>query len=323
MSQIAIRPYVTGKPNMGLEKYKQVLFEGAEQKHPIWAKEDIPGSGKVRYITGLDEFAPELEKFSPDVKKAKVKQIREKVSKLEAVISGVEIKVDDKNFWDKVKALHPHNSELWDKIRVTVSNNPNYLDPTEMTDLIIISAIEAGGVQDIAPSLEAAKKSGTYKFYLDKSDETAKMEATLAIVEDEARGILVDLYKNDKNKLFYISKVLDQNSVQYTKRTSSDIMYTNMRSYIEGKTSDRFKKDSAKYFISIAEEDLGSLKLRALVKDASYTGHLLFRNGQIYEVGTDISLGSDPSEAVEFLKNPLNDAILAKLLDPIEEIWNN
>ena len=193
MAEIAIRPYITSKVNMGLEKYKQVLFEGTKHKYAIWAKDDIPGSNMFRHVTGLNEFAPELERLPKDVKEAKIKQIREKVSRIEQVNTGKSVKTTDKDFWDKITVATPTNVDFWGKIKVTVSNEPVFLDASEVNDLIIISAIEAGGFPDIAPSLEAARKKGTYKFYLDKFDDTAKMEATLGIVEDEAKAILLNL----------------------------------------------------------------------------------------------------------------------------------
>ena len=62
-STIAIRPYVdNAKSNMGLEKYEQALFDGIFHEEQLACLEI---NGIKRYLTGLNEFAPEVKKL-PD-----------------------------------------------------------------------------------------------------------------------------------------------------------------------------------------------------------------------------------------------------------------
>lgn len=322
MSKIAIRPYFTNRPNMGLEKYKQVLFDGVAHKLFIWDKEDISGSGRYRFITGLNELAPELENLPEDKKKDTIKQIRTKVAFLEGALASNKLDIKSSTFLKDVKMVRPENTDFWKTISVSPSNDPIYLDPTLPEDLIIICAIEAGGFGDIAPSLEAAKKSNSsFKFYLDKYEDTAKENASLGIKEDKAKAVLIDLYDNNVDKLFYVCKAIDPNSVQYKKSTPKDVLYGSARSFIESKEGGP-RKDSIKKFTEIAQLDMETLKLRALIKDASFYSYLTVKLGQIYEAGGEIPLGQDVADVVEFLKNPLNSSILQRLLERVEKNWN-
>lgn len=324
MSTIAIRPYSNASPNMGLEKYDQVLFEGTSNTVPIWAREDVAGS-PARWITGLNEFAPELLKLDEETKAAKIKEIRTAVAFLEGALASNRIDVKDKDFWSKVKQVRPDNHKFWHSISVTLSNNPSYLDPTEPEDLIKIFAIEAGGVPEVAPSYEAAKNGiKKYRFYLDKTEATVKEKTKSSINEKRAGAILVELLDNNFNKLFYVTKAIDPNSSQYKRSTPPEVFFQNMNEYIDGIIKGTAKKNpaNAENFIKIAQLDMETLKLRAIVKDASFHGFLQVRSNQIYEALQDTPLGYNITEVVECLKNPLNDAILKRLMDKVEKFWN-
>ena len=77
-NKISVRPYTEKKTsNMGLEKYDMVVFEGVVHEEPLACLEE---HGVRRYLTGLNEFAPEVKMLPDDEREAKVKQIRETVS---------------------------------------------------------------------------------------------------------------------------------------------------------------------------------------------------------------------------------------------------
>ena len=60
-SLISIKSYSDPNiANMGLENYGLALFEGTSQEESIMYL-DTTGNGKKRYITGLNEFAPEVQ----------------------------------------------------------------------------------------------------------------------------------------------------------------------------------------------------------------------------------------------------------------------
>ncbi len=325
MSKIAIRPYFSDKPNLGLEKYKQVVFQGVGHKLCIWAKEDVAGSSNVRFITGLNEFAPELSKLSSEEKEAKIKQIRTTVTFLEGALASNQVDPKDKKFWDNVKMIRPDNNAFWNSIQIIPSNNDIFLDPTEPEDIIKIAAIEAGGFPEIAPSLEAAKTGQkVVKFYLDKFDETVVTSTKQTMIDARADAELINLFDTNLNKLNYICKAIDVNSTQYKKSTPPAVLFGNMNTYIRGKMEGTNRKECAQHFLEISKLDMETLKLRALVKDASFYRFLTVKNGQIYEgSNSDTPLGYNVTEVVEFLKNPLNEGVLKRLLAKVEKYWND
>ena len=80
-SSIAVRPFFEANvSNMGLEKYGLSLFDGAFHEEQLACLEI---NGIKRYLTGLNEFAPEIKTLPSDEAEAKVKQIRLIVSQLE------------------------------------------------------------------------------------------------------------------------------------------------------------------------------------------------------------------------------------------------
>ena len=85
-SKITVRPYFDAtSDNMGLENYGLSLFDGVRHQEQLACLEI---NGINRYLTGLNEFAPEIKKLSKEAKEAKVKQIRETVADLEAELAS-------------------------------------------------------------------------------------------------------------------------------------------------------------------------------------------------------------------------------------------
>lgn len=324
-SSISIKPYSDPSiPNMGLEKYGMAIFEGVTHEESIIYL-DPTGNGKRRYITGLNEFAPEVQSLPIDDKKAKIKDIRETVVEIEKYF-GNSIDPKDNDFWDKVKTARPDNYDFWDKIKIRLTNDPVFLEPkNDIYDLIKIKAIEAGGFSFIASSLDDVRKKvhRGVKFYLDRFEQTASIKTEVKKLRNAALAYLDNLYKSNVDKLFLVCKVIDDHSVQYKKSTPIDIMYNNMDMYINGETVERDKKQTATHFSKIAELSMEELKLRAIVKDATYYRLIAIKgDGFIYHVSSNTLMGKNPSDVIEFLNNPLNENILAHLLKNIEAFWN-
>lgn len=322
-SNIAIRPYVDGsKSNMGLEKYDLALFDGIFHEEQLACLEM---NGIKRYLTGLNEFAPEVKKLPAEEREAVIKEIRKTVSQLEAELAANFVEPDDKEFWNKIKLLRPDNDEFWNKITLRVSNEPVFLNPQDPHDLIKLKAIEAGGFSLIARTLEVARKSPVpYKFYLDKFEETASIKTEVKKLRNKALAELEKLANKNVNKLMYVCKVVDPNSPQYKKSTPTDVMYDNMDKYINGETVDTDKRKTAQRFLDIANLDMESLKIRAIIKDATYYKLIITRgDGYIYHAETNSMLGKNPSEITEYLKNPLHEDILVSLTKGVEKYWNN
>ena len=323
-SQVSIRPYIEpGVSNMGLENYGLALFGTAMQEEPIICLER---HGVVRYITGLNEFAPEVKALQGDDHAAKVRAIRTLVSTLEKELVNNVVDVEDKDFWAKVELLKPNNGEFWDKIRIRVGNEPVFLDPvTDPYDLIKLTAIEAGGSSLVAASYEEARRSnGKYKFYLDKLEETASTVTEVKKLRNKALGELEKLFNKNQNKLWLIAKVVDFNSAQYKKSTPNDIIYDMMDKYIHGEGVEANKTKAAQSFITASNYSMEELKVRALVKDATYYKMYGTKaDGYIYDVSMGYLLGKTQADVIEYLKNPLNEEALTGITSRLEKYWNS
>lgn len=317
---IAIRPYFdSAKENMGLEKYNMTLFEG------VWHHESLAcleRNGISRYVTGLNEFAPEVKMLKGAAKVEKIKEIRTVVAQLEQELAANVINIEDVDFWNKVQVLRPDNHKFWEKMSLKCGNDALFLDPAlDPYDLIKMYAIEAGGFSIVAKSLEDAKREGT-RFYLDKVKETTGTRTKLSKVRNKALASLQGLYDKDSSKLLYVAKVVDANSTQYTKSTPVDVLYENMDMYITGEGVEKSKKKAAEQFIAVSGSSMEDLKIRAMIKDATTHGLMSSKSdGFIYDKYSGAKLGKRPSEVLEFLKNPLNDETLVRYMAEMEELW--
>lgn len=323
-SSLTIRPFVDNSTaNMGLEKYQMVLFEGIFHEEQIICLEN---NGIKRYVTGLNEFAPEVKNLPQEEREALVKDIRSTIAQLEKELIANVIDVNDVDFWNKVKLLRPDNDEFWGKISMRFSNEPVYLDPAnDPYDLIKLRAIEHGGFSIVAKSLQHARtEAPKFKFYLDKFEETASIKTELKKIKNKAFAELQKMFDKNANKLFYVCKVVDPNSTQYKKSTPLDILYDNMDKYISGETVETNKRQTAQKFLDVSLLDMETLKLRAVIKDANFYKLIATRgDGNIYHMKSGSMLGKNPSDILLYLKNPLNEEILLDVITNTEKYWNS
>lgn len=320
---ISIKPIINpDSDNMGLQNYSMALFPGTFQEEQIACLEK---NGVKRYITGLNEFAPEVKNIKdPEQKEAVIKDIRETVAQLEKELASNFIDPNSENFWNEVKLLRPDNDEFWAKITVRVGNEPLFLNPkNDPFDLIKLKAIEAGGFSIVAKSWEDAQSAARPpKFYLDKTIESVASRTQTKKLRNKALSELDKLYNKNINKLMYVCKIVDAHSAQYRKSTPIDIMYENMDAYINGEGIERNELRAAETFLKTVDLDMETLKLKAVVKDGSFYKVLAPRaDGMIYHIPTGTMLGRNASEVVEYLKNPLNENILVEILRTVEDMW--
>ena len=324
LKKVSIRPYFNpNKENMGLEKYGMALHEGVYHTEQLACLE---ANGIKRYLTGLNEFAPEVKRIAnTEEREAKIREIRSVVAQLEREFAANVIDPEDEKFWSKVQILRPDNSEFWDKIELKAGNQVMYLDPQNNPyDLIKIYAIDAGGFSIVARSLEDAQKMAVEpKFYLDRHEETVTTKNILRKLRNKAASELQSMYDKDSNKLLYVTKVIDPGSAAYRKSTSNDTLYEVMDNYIQGKSFERDQKRAAETFLDVSKQSVGDLKLRAMVKDATYFKVISPKaDGYIYHIQTSTMLGRNVADVVEYLKNPLNEQILVSIQEVIEQEWN-
>jgi hypothetical protein len=320
---IAVRPFFDSRTsNMGLEEYGMTLFDGVTHTEQLACLEN---NGVTRYITGLNEYAPEIKLLDPETRDSKVKAIREAVAELEKELAANVINPEDQDFWNKVKLLSPSNSEFWNKINLACGNAPVYLDPKDPFDRIKLYAIEAGGFSIVAKSFDDARsKPVPPKFYLDKEEETVMVRTEYKKLRNKALSELQKLFDKNSTKLFYIAKVVDINSTQYRKSTPTDVLYENMDLYINGEGGEANKERAAKSFMDAANMDMETLKIKSIVRDSSFFKYIISKpDGYLYHNKSSSLLGRNVSDVIEYLKNPLNEDILKDLNAACEKYWNS
>lgn len=322
-NKVAIKPFFDEQVNnMGLEKYGLSLMDGVYHEEQLACLEI---NGVKRYVTGLNEFAPEVKALPPDEKEAKILEIRKVVSELEKELAANYISVDDEEFWNKVKLLKPDNDEFWNKISLRCGNDPLFLDPIkDAYDLIKLYAIEAGGFSIVAKSLEDARNRPIPpKFFLDKRKETASTNTEVKKLRNKALSELQKLYDKSPKKMFLVAKVVDINSAQYKKSTPNDVIYDNMDAFINGLSVEKNKRKTAEQFIDAARLSMEDLRIKAMVKDANYYRFISTKpDGLIYHMNSGTALGKTPNQVLEYLKNPLNQDMMVQLMDQVENMWN-
>jgi hypothetical protein len=322
-SAISIKPYFDNSAsNMGLESYGLCLFDGVKHHEQLGCTER---NGVVQYLTGLNEFAPEIKLLKdPEVKAAKVKEIRVAVAELETELAANVLDIEDPLFWNKVILLKPDNAEFWNKIHISCGNDPVFLDPTDPFDRIKLYAIENGGFSIVARSYDDARsKAVPPKFYLDKVEETVTIKTEYKKLRNKALAELQKLFDKNSVKLFYIAKAVDTTSVQYKKTTPNDVIYDNMDRHINGEGTEGNKERAAKGFLEAAQLDMETLKIKAIVKDSVFFKYIINKaDGHIYHAATSTLLGRNVSDVIEFLKNPMNEDILKDMNQKIEKLWN-
>jgi len=321
-TSVAIRPYFDNSvSNMGLEDYGLSLFDGVKHFEQLAC---IEKNGIVRYVSGLNEFAPEIKLLPEEERNAKIKEIRTSVAELERELAANILDIEDKDFWNKVKLLRPDNKEFWNQISISCGNEPLYLDPSDPYDRIKLHALEHGGFSIVAKSYEDARSRAVPpKFYLDKEEETVTVRTEYKKLRNNALAELQKLYDKNSSKLFYIAKVVDGASIQYKKSTPLDIIYDNMDRHINGEGIESNKERAARSFLDASKSNMESLKIRAIVKDSTFFKYIITKaDGHIYHASSNSLLGKNVTDVVEYLKNPLNEEILNDLNSKAEKIWN-
>jgi hypothetical protein len=323
LTAIAVRPFFDASAsNMGLEDYGMSLFDGVTHHEQLACLEN---NGVVRYLTGLNEFAPDVRLLQGDHKEARIKEIRNAVAELEKELAANVLDVEDPQFWNQVKLLRPDNAEFWNRINIACGNEPLFLDPKDPYDRIKLHAIEAGGFAIVAKSFDDARSRAVApKFYLDKTEETVMARTEYKKMRNKALSELQKLFDKNSTKLFYIAKVVDINSTQYKKSTPNDVIYENMDNYINGLGGESNKERAAKSFMETVSLDMETLKIKSIVRDSVFFKYIINKaDGYIYHTKTNSMLGRNVSDVVEHLRSPLNEDILKDLNIACEKYWNS
>lgn len=325
LGTVAIRPYCDrSKPNMGLEEYDYVVFPGTHQMEEMAC---VTYRGKLRYLNGLDEYAPEVKALKlsdKDAYEAKVKEIRTIIAELELEKTYNKVDPEDDEFWQKVQTFRPDNKEIWSEIKVKCNNDPIFLTPKTNTDhLLLILSIESGGFPLIGKSFEDCKTgSKSRKWYLDKQSDTVGTNVSISKTKNKALSMLDEMAEDNPRKLFYTAKLVDNNSMQYKNSTLQSVIYDNMDMFITGQGVEPKVKVAATRFLKFANMTMQELKIKAVIKDASFYKIIISKgDGMIHYPKGNIMLGKNVDEVYEKLNNPAHEDLLNQIFDAVEETW--
>lgn len=306
-SKVSIEPYFDPEvTNMGLEKYGLSMFSDTEVQE--YLSKDSTG----RYLTGIDPDSPKIMYIEDDdIKTYKLQQINEVIDRLERIYGK--------------GSLDARNDKFWAQFNLTIKNCKKELNLAKPQDEIIYHCIKAGGFAEVAPDYDTARTSNkVYKFYLKKEDEEseAKIKGTMAI--NEAKGKLNAIYHEDPSLQFRIAKVVLPAAKNYKPTTSPGLLYQELNDFIEGKTVKSGKRESAKQFLKAVDTDRETLSINGVVNDAIYYNILTQeKNGYFYNKETDVRVGKNIKEIIEFLKSPINSSELENLTQRVEAKWRN
>ncbi len=322
---ITIKPNVRPNvPNMGLENYGMVVFPGTNQMEPMAC---IEQNGKLRYLNGLDETAPEVKGIKDEEKRnAKIKEIRTIVKMLEFEKHYNELDIEDPQFWSKVQTYKPNNQEFWSTITLTCDNGTIHLDPANKTeDLLKVLAIEAGGFPCVAKSREDCESGiKARKWYLDRQIDSATNKASTSKIKNKALAVLTQISEEKPRKLFYIIKLISPNSMQIKNNTLPDVIYDMLDQHINGMANETNIKAASQQFMDYTKLDMKELKIRSMIKDATFYKFIILKgDGLLYMSPENVMVGRNPSEIYEFMINPANEDMLSVLKEKVEKIWGN
>lgn len=349
-SSVSIRPFLSGKSNMGLEKYNLVIADGVKHRVCI----TVLGTDRIKtYLTGLNEQSQEMlelkkegesNKDKREEYEARVKEIRQIVARAERELNGnytVDHEdpniVNDKDFWNRVKMFHSvipdqfdeqrkRIATYWDDVTLELDNHGQVLDERDIRDVLLIKIAEAGGFSLIAPSYEVAAENGKFKFYLDKRSKSSAVKVSGRKLRDEAGAALLKLHKGDANKLFYVTKLVSIDSLYYRtgkNHTPLDVFYDDCSRYLDGEGIEKSKEEAARKFIEYCKMEMDELRLRCMVKDGTATKLLSYKpDGSIYYLATGTPMGKTIPECIVFLKDPLNQDIYKGMKDQLEKTWS-
>jgi len=345
-SGVSILPYVANVPaDTGMRAYGMVMHDGVVHADaPYFAVE----SNLQTYTTGLNEAGPEVTSIKDlSLRDAKIKEIRKFIKKCEEELAGNfgisdEMLEHKKEFYDNVKTfksvfpaeytddgngIKRLTTRYWDKLTIELRNEGYTLNVSNTEDRLRQYIIEAGGYGMIAPNLEAAKK-GTQLFYLDKVSETSVEDAKILIDRDEAGALLRDMYKDQRTKLFYVTKMLSSYPLQWktgTNGTSEALMYTECTNFMDGKGTEPRKKEAIKRFLSLAEMHPDDLKIHCYVNDGLRLGLLSTgTDGTITHTPSSVVLGRGINNVFAYLKaGGENEPIYIALANACEEEWKS
>jgi hypothetical protein len=334
-----IMPFPAGAPDIGQRKHQEALIQGAFQ-------EDAPMffiSGNIRTtITGLNEDGPEVTSLPAEEQNKKRLEIRKFIAKCENELAGNYLvspdDVEDKTeFYKKVntfKSIQTVVKEgdriagtIWDTLTIKLDNAGIALMDDNLTDRLKAYVASAGGYGLVAKSISEAKREGRYMFYFDSIEESAADRISAAKIRNKAAAKLETLYDNNTNKLFYITKLISKNPLQYMvgkNGTPNTVLYEVCDNFINGTGKVGNKYEACQQFIKLVDEKLDDLRIKCYLQDGMLLGKIQVNSeGNYIFVPTGTALGKSKEAVLASLAVGISEPVYEALSNACETHWKN
>lgn len=364
-ARVAIRPYLSGASNNGLEEFNMILHEGIHHTDSVIIERF---DKNVKSYRVPNEFSAEIFNMEEgEEKQAKIRSIRKLLADAENLIGGNNgvsvnalgqykvhgvdkegkpvttlVGIEDmpsEDFYKHISMFKASQVDtydqkgdrmpnFWDELTLELDNDGTILDEEDIKHRLIVAVIECGGFGLIAKSYEdAIAEGGKKKFYLHRRAKVAAIKIGDKILRDEAGNKLVQMYKNDFNKLFYITKLIAYNSDEFKtgkNATPQEVFYEECSNFLasEGDHIGLSMKDTATRFLELANKAMTDLVPMLLLKDARDYKFIVMKDGLWYYWDTQVPLGKTDAECIEFLKNGKNSGTLEAIQKKVDKKWN-
>jgi hypothetical protein len=337
----SISPFIPAAFDIGQKKYGQVLYEGAKQ---VTSPTAIYENKTVTYITGLNETGPEVMSLPAEDRPKKILEIRKFIALCENELTGnydvSPDNVEDKaSFYKNVKTFksvipiekdeYGYNATtIWDSFELELTNYSHILMSDNLKDRIIAYIAAAGGYSMVASSLSVAQTTGKYLFYFDSTEESASDRISLSRERNKAGALLELMLDKNTNKLFYVTKLISKNPLQWRTGTNAspvNLMYEACERFIEGEGKITSKKDAIEKFLSLAspKKDQDDLRIECYIQDGFLLGQLLVQtDGTVVHVPTHTPLGKGGDNLFAYLKaGGESEPVYKALAAAVEKEW--
>ena len=95
-----------------------------------------------------------------------------------------------------------------------------------------------------------------------------------------------------------------------------------MDNFINGQGIERSINKAATAFIEASTMNMETLRIKAVVRDASMFKFILHKpDGNLYHNTSGEMLGKNQADCIEFFKNPMNAKLWETLVDEVEVHW--
>ncbi len=275
--------------------------------------EQAVAKDKIKTITGLTEDdlrnSPVLTPEEKEIYIKGLKKVQEKISKAFSA-----------------DALDNYNDYFWKTHRTFKINNDalnSIYDDEDPNHLILKYNILSGSFSSIAPSLEAALRTGRPFYMIEQGEADQQSYKNKIHFKLKANGALSQLEESGSiDALLYLSWVTLDQTQGFTRNTSKEVFLETLSEYIDGQLVKKDKKKCAENFYNNFlrwTNDKENLITEAIFKAGVHFGLIIHDKGKYITKSRNTILGSDEKESIDILLDAKNISELKELKKTVED----